>query len=80
MFYYINMVIVFAKKTIVMFGNKILTKGEDYTVSYKNNAKVNDGSVTNTVIVVTVTGKGNYTNGTLSTEYRIRQQQSVKLL
>lgn len=41
----------------VYYGNKLLTKGTDYTVSYKNNKKA--GTAT-----VTVTGKGNYSGTT----------------
>lgn len=41
-------------KVIVKNGGKTLTKGTDYTVSYKNNVK--PGKAT-----ITITGKGNYT-------------------
>lgn len=47
----------------VKSGNKILTAGTDYTLSYKNNTKL--GTAT-----VTVTGKGNYT-GTKKLTFKI---------
>ena len=39
----------------------LLTQGKDYTVSYKNNKKVNDASVEKTAPYVLVKGKGAYT-------------------
>ena len=47
----------------VKYGSKTLTKGTDYTVSYKNNKAI--GTAT-----VTVTGKGNYT-GTAKATFKI---------
>ncbi len=63
---------------VVMFGNVVLTKGKDYTVSYKNNAKVNDGSVTKTAPRVIVTGKGNF-NGSYTVYFAIEQQDFLLL-
>jgi len=59
---------------VVMFGNVMLTKGKDYTVSYKNNAKVNDGSNSKTAPRVTVTGKGNYA-GSMTVYFAIEKQE-----
>jgi len=39
----------------------LLTAGKDYTLTYKNNKKVNDGSVQKTAPQVIVKGKGAYT-------------------
>ena len=58
---------------VVMFGSVMLTKGKDYTVSYKNNAKVNDGLVTKTAPRVTVTGKGNF-SGSYTVYFAIEKQ------
>ena len=44
----------------VMFGNKTLVEGTDYTISYSNN--INVGTAT-----VTITGKGNYKDTTSKT-------------
>lgn len=41
-------------------GTKLLTEKVDYTLSYKNNVKVNDASNSKTAPVVVVKGKGNY--------------------
>ena len=63
---------------VVMFGNKMLVKGTDYTVTYKNNTKVNDGSVIKTAPRIIVTGKGNYT-GSMTVYFAI-EQQDISLL
>ncbi len=42
-------------------GDRRLRAGTDYTVTYKNNVKANDGSTVNTAPTVTIKGKGNYT-------------------
>ncbi len=44
----------------VYSGNRLLTMGRDYTVSYKNNKKVNDTQNTNKAPAVIIKGKGNY--------------------
>lgn len=51
-------------------GKKILEAGKDYTVSYKNNIKVNDASVARTAPTVTVVGRGNYV-GTFTETFKI---------
>lgn len=38
----------------------LLEKDKDYTITYKNNQKANDASVTKTAPTITVTGTGNY--------------------
>ncbi len=42
-------------------GETLLTEKVDYTISYKNNIKVNDASEEKTAPTITVAGKGNYT-------------------
>lgn len=49
---------------------KLLQAGKDYTVTYKNNIKANDGSEWKTAPVVNIKGKGNYT-GTCSAVFKI---------
>ncbi len=44
----------------VYSGSRLLTVGRDYTVSYKNNKKVNDTQNTNKMPTVIIKGKGNY--------------------
>ncbi len=48
-------------KPVVIYGNETLTEGKDYTLKYKNNTSVNNGSNPKKLPTVTITGKGNYT-------------------
>lgn len=41
-------------------GETRLKAGQDYTISYKNNTKVNDAATAKTAPTITVKGKGNY--------------------
>jgi len=47
-------------KPVVMFGNSVLTEKKDYTLSYRNNYKVNDGSDVAKAPTVIIKGKGNF--------------------
>ena len=47
-------------KPVVMFGNTVLTEKKDYTLSYRNNYKVNDGSNVAKAPIVIIKGKGNF--------------------
>ena len=47
-------------KVVVYDGETLLKEKKDYTVSYKNNIKVNDATVLKTAPTVVITGKGNY--------------------
>lgn len=49
--------------TKVISGNKVLTEGEDYTITYKNNVKVGKATMT-------IKGKGRYT-GTITKTFSI---------
>lgn len=60
-------------KPQVMFDGMILKEGVDYTLSYKNNKGVNDGSNPKKIPTITITGKGNFT-GTGSVSFEIIQQ------
>lgn len=51
-------------------SEKMLKAGQDYTISYKNNTKVNDASKESTAPAVVVKGKGNYT-GTEKQTFKI---------
>ncbi|MCM1112528.1 MAG: InlB B-repeat-containing protein [Muribaculum sp.] len=51
-------------------NGKLLTQGVDYTVSYKNNTKPGDATVT-------VTGKGNYAGKDLSKTFQIVEVDTV---
>ncbi|MCH5249663.1 MAG: hypothetical protein J1E98_07010 [Lachnospiraceae bacterium] len=44
----------------VYYGATLLTEKVDYTLSYKNNTKVNDASNQSTAPVIVITGKGSY--------------------
>lgn len=63
-------------------GTQTLTlkEGTDYTVSYKNNKAVNDGSTPAKIPTLTIKGKGNFT-GTYSQNltYKITEQDLGKL-
>lgn len=48
-------------------GKKKLRFGKDYTVSYKNNTKVNDAAVISTAPTIAVKGKGNYAGSETAT-------------
>lgn len=47
-------------EVIVFDANKLLEEGKDYTLSYKNNVKVNDATNSKTAPTVIITAKGNY--------------------
>ena len=49
---------------IVKLDNKVLQKGRDYTVTYKNNVKVSAGAGEDKKPSLKITGKGNYTGST----------------
>ena len=57
----------------VTFGNVILKEKTDYTLSYKNNKAINDGTNPNKVPTVTIKGKGNF-KGSINLSYTIVQQ------
>ena len=74
---------VFAKggskpEPVVMFGNTVLKAGVDYTLSYKNNTKVNDGTNAKKLPTVTIKGKGNF-SGSIALNYII-ESQDISLL
>jgi len=52
---------------VVKFGNMLLEKGRDYTLSYKNNRAVYDGKSGGKVPVVVIKGKGNFKGSTTLT-------------
>lgn len=52
----------------VKLDNRVLAKGKDYTVTYKNNVKVSTDDVKATL---KITGKGNYTGTTQEYEFDI---------
>lgn len=52
---------------VVKFGNMLLEKGRDYTLSYKNNRAVYDGKSGGKVPVVVIMGKGNFKGSTTLT-------------
>ena len=54
---------------VVKIGQKVLKKGTDYTVSYKNNKSVGKATVT-------IKGKGNYT-GTISRTFKIKPKKTT---
>ena len=51
-------------------GDKRLRIGQDYTISYKNNTKVNDASNASVAPTIVVKGKGNY-SGTETATFKI---------
>ncbi len=63
---------------MVTFCGKVLKKGTDYTLSYKNYTKLNDGSNTGKLPTVTVKGKGNF-KGSCFRTYLIEKQELSKL-
>ena len=65
------------KPDIVMRdGDKVLTLGEDYKLSYKNNTKISTGTKTATI---TVTGIGNYSGSINTTTFKIVSWDYSKL-
>lgn len=62
----------------VTFQGKVLQKGTDYTLSYKNHTKLNDGTNITKLPTVTVKGKGNF-KGSCSKTYLIEKQELRKL-
>lgn len=52
---------------VVKFGNMLLEKGKDYTLSYKNNRAVYDGKNGSKIPVVVIRGKGNFKGSTTLT-------------
>ncbi len=60
-------------KPAVTYGDRILAEGKDYTLSWKNNKKADDGTNPDRKPTVTVKGKGNF-KGTLSVTFTIGQQ------
>ena len=63
---------------VVRFGNSMLEKGKDYTLSYKNNTAINDGTDARKAPVVIVKGKGSF-KGSRSLSYTIVKQDIEKL-
>jgi len=55
---------------LLRLGDTALVEGVDYTLSYKNNTIVNDGSDTRKRPTILIKGKGNYT-GTLTQYFQI---------
>ena len=55
----------------VKVGNTILKEGRDYKTKYTNNTAVNDGSNSQKIPAVTITGIGNY-SGTIHRPFTIR--------
>lgn len=62
----------------ITFDGKLLKKGTDYTLSYQNNKKLNDGSDAMKQAIVTIKGKGNFKGSCIRT-YRITKQSLEKL-
>ncbi len=74
----VDEVVVYAKggskpKPVVTFEGTVLVEGKDYTLSYKNNTKINDGSDEKRLPTVTIKGKGNF-SGSISLNYTIEPQ------
>lgn len=65
-------------KPVVKFGSTMLVEGKDYTLSYKNNNKVNDRRDPNKLPIVTINGKGNYT-ASISKSFTIVKQSLANL-
>lgn len=63
---------------VVTFQGKALKKDTDYTLSYKNNKTLNNGSDSNKLPVMTVKGKGNF-KGSVSVTYLIEKQELKKV-
>jgi len=65
-------------KPVVKFGTTVLVEGKDYTLSYKDNTKVNDGSNLKKQPTVTIKGKGNF-KGSIALNYTIEEQSLAKM-
>ena len=63
---------------VVTYQGKVLTKGTDYTLSYRNYNGLNDGSNPRTQPVVIVKGKGCF-KGTREKTYRITSKEIGRL-
>lgn len=63
---------------VVTYQGKVLTKGADYTLSYRNNNGLNDGSNPKKQSVVIVKGKGCF-KGTREKTYRITSKEIGRL-
>lgn len=57
-------------KPTVLFGGNTLKEGKDYSLSYKNIAKINDGSDEKKLPTVVIKGKGNF-KGSIEKTYQI---------
>ncbi|MCH5256630.1 MAG: glycosyl hydrolase 53 family protein, partial [Lachnospiraceae bacterium] len=55
----------------VKYDNKVLQKGKDYTVTYKNNVNVSANVTANKKPYLKITGKGNYTGTTAEYKFEI---------
>lgn len=60
-------------KPIVTYAGQLLTEGKDYTLSYRNNAKISDDFNQNKQPTVSLKGKGNF-KGTIAISYTIVRQ------
>ncbi len=60
-------------KPVVTYDGQLLTEGKDYTLSYRNNKKADDGTNPDKRPTVTVKGKGNF-KGTIQQTFTIGQQ------
>lgn len=60
-------------KPIVTYAGQLLTEGKDYTLSYRNNAKISDDFNQNKQPTVSIKGKGNF-KGTIAISFTIVQQ------
>ncbi len=56
---------------VVSFGSEYLTAGTDYTVSYKNNTAVNDGTNSKKLPTMTIAGKGKFKGKLVFTDWTI---------
>lgn len=61
-------------KPVVTYGGQLLTEGKDYTLSYRNNKKTDDGTNPDKKPTVMVKGKGNF-KGTVPLTFAIGQQE-----
>ena len=57
-------------KPVVKFGERVLKEKTDYTLSYRNNGKVNDGSDESKMPTVFINSKGNF-EGTVAKTFTI---------
>jgi len=65
-------------KPVVMYGDEVLTEGVHYTLSYKNNTAVNDGSNAKKLPTISIKGKGNF-KGTITVNFIIEPQDISNL-